>query len=121
MIKTSNGEYTLKYTYNAMAEYEERFHRDLMGDILNINFGRLRALMWAGLLHLNPNRPMNEAQVGDIIEDAICAGATQQELMEEVMNAMNNALFIKRLAENNSAKTKATSRKERAQGKPSEK
>lgn len=106
-MNTSKGIYTLKYTYNAFCEYENRFGRSLIADISKSGLSPLRGLIWAGLLHMHPQYApaMTEDQVGDLIEDAICNGANMEILRNEVVEALNTANFIVRLAETGPKKT----------------
>lgn len=103
MIHTGKGDYTLKYTYNALCAYEEKYSRSLLPDTRNAGFATLRGIVWAGLLHLNPARPMTEEQVGELMEDAIEHGMDVIDIREEINRAIEDATFMQRLTE----KTKA--------------
>lgn len=97
MLHTSHGDYPLKITYNALVEYEERFKRPFLADAKRTGIVTIRQLYWASLLHLGKNLTMQ--QVGDWIEDAILQGADLIELQDEIGKAVDDALFIQRLAE----------------------
>lgn len=98
MIKTSKGEYALKFTYNAMCEYEERFKRSLLGDLNAPGFAALRGLVWAGLIHIK-SPAFTLSQIGEMIEDAIETGTDLIALREEIIKAIGDATFTRRLAE----------------------
>lgn len=97
MIKTSKGDFSLKYTYNAMVEHEERFKTPLLMDAKRTTMVSMRRLIWSGLLYLRKNFSLE--QVGDLIEDAILQGADLVDLQEEIAKAMDDAVFMQRLAE----------------------
>lgn len=114
MIHTKFGDFPLKYTYNAIAEYEERFKRNIVADCARVNFHIIRCLLWAGLLHTGRSFSLNE--VGDMIENMIMEGADLVDIREEVEKALDEAVFIKRLAEKTMAR-----QAEKRQGNPSAK
>lgn len=97
MIHTSTGDYPLKYTYNAMVEHEERFKTPLLLDAKRTTMVAIRRLIWSGLLHLGKNITIGKA--GDLIEDAINQGADLLDLQNEIAAAIDDAVFIQRLAE----------------------
>lgn len=115
MLKTAKGDYALKYTYNAMCEYEERFHRSLLPDVTKAGFAVLRGLIWAGLIHLNPAHPMSEKEVGELLESAIECGMDVLDIRKEVTSAIENATFMQRLMEKTDERlTSSRKRKENA-------
>ena len=101
MLKTSKGEYALKFTYNALVEFEERTKAPFLEGLKKNSFSGIRDLVWAGLLHYQPipGVSLTMQQVGDLIEDAINCGADLLSIHEEIMKAVDDALFINRLAE----------------------
>lgn len=117
MIRTSNGEYALKYTYNALCAYEEKYGRSLVPDTRKAGFTVLRGLVWAGLLHLNPNNPMTEKQVGELLEDAVQCGMDILDIRQEINNAILDATFMQRLMEKTNERL--TSSREKANVKSS--
>lgn len=98
MLMTDNGNLTLKYTYNAMAEYEEKFGRSLLLDAKSTTLPVIRRLVWAGLLHY-PRGGFSVQQVGDFIEQAILNGADMLDIQQEIAQAIDNAVFLQRLVE----------------------
>lgn len=97
MLHTSMGDFTLKYTYNAMVEHEERFKIPLLADAKRTNLVAARRLIWSGLIHLKKNFSLD--QVGNLIEDAIMQGADLLDLQAEIEKAIDDAVFLQRLAE----------------------
>lgn len=114
MIHTKYGDFSLKYTYNAIAEYEERFKRSMVADCARVNFHIIRCLLWAGLLYTGRSFNLNE--VGDMIENMIEEGMDLIDIRAEVEKAIDEAVFIKRLAEKTMAR-----QAEKRQGNPSAK
>ncbi len=114
MIHTSKCDYTLKYTYNALCAYEEKYNRSLLPDTRKAGFSTLRGLLWAGLLHLNPDRPMTEQQVGELIEDAVNSGMDVIDIRREIDQAILDATFMQRLMEKTKARVTSSREKESA-------
>lgn len=104
MIKTKETEYTLKYTYNALVAYEDRFKRPLLRDVASTSLSALRGLVWAGLIHGNPAHPLTENAVGELIENAIEQGMDLVDIRQEVVTALDEATFMQRLAEKTEAR-----------------
>lgn len=98
MLMTNIGNLTLKFTYNAMAEYEEKFGRSLLLDAKSTTLPVIRRLVWAGLLHY-PRGGFSVQQVGDFIEQAILNGADMLDIQQEIAQAIDNAVFLQRLVE----------------------
>ncbi len=98
MLMTNSGNLTLKYTYNAMAEYEEKFSRPLLLDAKNTTLPVIRRLVWAGLLHY-PRGGFSVQQVGDFIEQAIMHGADMIDIQNEIAKAIDDSVFLQRLVE----------------------
>ena len=70
---------TLKYTFNAFAEFEELTGSSIQTvfqETANIGFGSLRNLLWAGLTHEDSSLTVNN--VGDLIEFAEGNNLTQK-------------------------------------------
>ena len=70
---------TLKYTFNAFAEFEELTGSSIQTvfqQTENIGFGSLRNLLWAGLTHEDSSLTVNK--VGDLIEFAEGNNLTQK-------------------------------------------
>jgi len=70
---------TLKYTFNAFAEFEELTGSSIQTvfqETENIGFGSLRNLLWAGLTHEDSSLTVNK--VGDLIEFAEGNNLTQK-------------------------------------------
>lgn len=101
MLKTSKGEYALKFTYNALAEFEEKTQIPFLEGLKKTSFSGIRDLVWAGLLHYQPvpGMALTTNQVGELIEDAINSGADMLDIQNEISKAVDDALFITRLAE----------------------
>lgn len=97
MLHTTKGDFPLKYTYNAMVEHEERFKTPLLADAKRTSLVSVRRLIWSGLIHLKKNFSID--QVGDLIEDAFLQGADLVDLQEEIAKAIDDAVFLQRLAE----------------------
>jgi hypothetical protein len=58
----------LKYTFNALCELEDALGRPLLEIRNNFRVKDLRALVWAGLLHENPDLTLEEA--GRLLDEA---------------------------------------------------
>lgn len=101
MIRTSKGDFALKYTYNALAEFEDKTKIPFLEGVKKTSFAGIRDLVWAGLLHYHPvpGMAMSVQQVGELLEDAINTGADMVDIQEEIKKAVDDALFINRLAE----------------------
>lgn len=97
MLHTSQGDYALRYTYNALAEYEARFGTALLTDAAEGGFARVRNLVWAGLLDAKKNPHFTLEEAGALLEDAILQGADMIDLHNAVLEAINDAVFIKGL------------------------
>jgi hypothetical protein len=97
MIHTRHGDFNLKYTYNAMAEHEERFKIPLLADAKRTTLPAIRRLIWSGLIYLKKHFTLDQA--GDMIEDAIMNGDDLVDLQAEIEKAIDEAVFMQRLAE----------------------
>ena len=96
MLHTAEKEYELRYDFNAYCDYEERFGRPLLMDMQKDGFAALRALTWAGLAG---EYHMSLREVGKLLEDCTADGMTAAEIRLEIVRAMNESNFIRRLAE----------------------
>ena len=101
MIHTEKGNYELKYTYNALCAYEEKYGRSLIRDRRKEGFATVRGMVWAGLLYLQQpdGTRMSVEQAGQIIEQAIIDGTDVIALRDEALQAMDDAVFMRRLVE----------------------
>ena len=98
-MNLGNKELKLKYTYNALAEYEARYGRSLITDISARGFLPVRRLIFAGLLHYN-DPALTEKAVGDLIQQEIETGGKDlMDFRDAISEAMEDAVFIQRLAE----------------------
>lgn len=82
-VELADGEsHTIRYDFNAMADYEEAVGKPItqMGEG-NVGMRELRALLWAGLLHKHPRLTLKQA--GSLIPP---------ERMAEVAEACGTAL-----------------------------
>lgn len=104
MLITHRGALQLKYTYNALVEYEEKFGRPLLLDAKSATQSVIRRLVWAGLLHYPKGYSVQEA--GNLIEEAIENGADLIDIKEEIAKAIDDSVFLQRLVEK-SAKRQA--------------
>lgn len=116
VIHTENGDYELKYTYNALCAYEEKFGSSLIRDQRKDGFSAVRSMIWAGLLHVQQpdGTRISVEQAGQIIEQAIIDGTDVVALRGEATQALNDAVFIRRLVE---LTAERTSRKRKQQEK----
>lgn len=101
MIHTENADYELKYTYNAICAYEEKYGRSMLRDLKRDGFAAVRGMVWAGLLHMRQKdgTHISEEQAGTIIEQAIIDGTDVQTIRQEINAAVDSAVFIRRLVE----------------------
>ena len=106
MLHTEKGDYELKFTYNALCAYEEKYGRSMIRDQRRDGFAVVRGMVWAGLQHIRQadGTHITEEGAGEIIEQAILAGADVPEIREQVNSALNEATFIQRLIEKSTEK-----------------
>lgn len=95
MLHTATKVYQLRFTYNALVEYEEKFQQSLLMDAKRTNMVVLRRIVWAGLLHEKASYSLQQA--GDIIEAAIEYGADLLDVQAEIAAAIDDAVFLQRL------------------------
>ena len=67
-LKAGEKTYVLRYTTNALVELEERTGRSVMDIANRPSFKDARALVWAGLIHANPDLTLEQA--GEIMDAA---------------------------------------------------
>lgn len=97
MLHTEEKDYALKYTFNSMCEYEERYGKMLIAESGKRGMAPIRRLIWAGLLWMKDGT--TEEKAGEIIESAINAGSDLITIREEIQKAIDEANFITRLTE----------------------
>lgn len=107
-MRLGDKEYTLKYTYNALAEYEARYNRSLIKDISAGGYLPVRRLIFAGLMHYK-DPTITENAVGEMIEKELETGEKDLiDLKKEISDAVNDAVFIQRLTDRTRARRAAS-------------
>lgn len=96
MIHANEKEYELRYDFNAYCEYEERFKSSIVLDLPKKGFAVLRAMVWAGLI---AKYKMSLREAGDLIENAVDSGMTADAIRLEIVKAVNESNFMRRLSE----------------------
>jgi len=94
-LKTSGGTYKLRFTVNAISDFEEFWGGGIseLDEKFNSNTFRMkdiRLLMWAALQHHHSDEVTTERYAGDVIEDA---GGLNKS-MEPLMNAFSDAFPV---------------------------
>ncbi len=92
-FETGNQTYQLKFTTNALCEFESRYQIAVLKalqDEKTVYY--LRGLLWAGLLWKNSK--LTTAEAGNIIDDFFAEGKTFKELLQIVQEALKASGFF---------------------------
>lgn len=82
-LKLGGKTHRLRYDLNALAALEERLGLKSLTDFenLEVRIGTIRTMLWAGLLHENPD--LTEQEVGAMVD-----GSNMNEVVEGVTRAL---------------------------------
>lgn len=87
-IELNNKEYELRYDFNAMCAFEDKFGKSISTIITEENFGlsATRALLWAGLLQ--KHKGISIQKVGDLIQAHIENEGKFEDIVTKVVECM---------------------------------
>lgn len=86
-IELADGEYTLRYTTNAVCQIEEVTDKGLYEAAMSTRIGDIRATLWGGLLYENPRIMLED--VGSLMD-----GVSLVYIREKVTEAISLGVNI---------------------------